>query len=177
MSRLTTGSRGDIADGNLTTSGTLTAPTVNSSGTVTASKFVGDGTIPVGGIILWSGTVGNIPSGWALCNGSTVNGQLTPDLRSRFVVGAGSTYSPGNTGGNDQITLTVAQLPPHSHGFKDGYYAENQGLGQKVAGSDEGRDFDNDVYERNSTTSNTGSGAAIDIRPRYYALAYIMRVR
>jgi len=51
--------------------------------------------IPAGGIIMWSGSIGAIPTGYYLCNGS--NG--TPDLRDRFVVGAGSTYAVGNTGG------------------------------------------------------------------------------
>jgi len=51
--------------------------------------------IPAGGIIMWSGSIGAIPTGYYLCNGS--NG--TPDLRDRFVVGSGSTYAVGNTGG------------------------------------------------------------------------------
>jgi hypothetical protein len=51
--------------------------------------------VPAGGIIMWSGSIGSIPTGYVLCNGS--NG--TPDLRDRFVVGAGNTYSVGNNGG------------------------------------------------------------------------------
>jgi hypothetical protein len=51
-------------------------------------------TIPSGLISIWSGSVGSIPSGWVICDGS--NG--TPDLRSNFVIGAGSTYSVGATG-------------------------------------------------------------------------------
>ena len=51
--------------------------------------------VPSGGIIMWSGSIGSIPSGYVLCNGS--NG--TPDLRDRFVVGSGTSYSVGNTGG------------------------------------------------------------------------------
>jgi len=51
--------------------------------------------IPSGGILIWSGSIGSIPVGYYLCNGS--NG--TPDLRDKFVVGAGSTYAVGNTGG------------------------------------------------------------------------------
>jgi hypothetical protein len=79
---------------------------------------------PTGGIILWSGSVASIPSGWALCNGS--NG--TPDLRNRFVVGAGSTYAVDATGGSTTTTatgsisgstagtaLTEAQMPKHYH--------------------------------------------------------------
>ena len=51
--------------------------------------------VPSGGIIAWSGSIGSIPTGYVICNGS--NG--TPDLRDRFIVGAGNTYSVGNTGG------------------------------------------------------------------------------
>lgn len=52
-------------------------------------------TVPTGGIIMWSGSIGSIPAGYVLCNGS--NG--TPDLRDRFVVGAGNSYAVGATGG------------------------------------------------------------------------------
>jgi microcystin-dependent protein len=68
---------------------------------------------PTGGIIMWSGSIASIPSGWALCNGA--NG--TPDLRNRFVVGAGSTYAVDATGGADTVTLTSAQIPSHAHTF------------------------------------------------------------
>jgi microcystin-dependent protein len=67
--------------------------------------------MPIGGIIMWSGAVSAVPSGWALCNGS--NG--TPDLRDRFIVGAGTTYAVAATGGAATVTLTAAQLPSHAH--------------------------------------------------------------
>lgn len=67
--------------------------------------------VPVGIICMWSGSISNVPSGWALCNGQ--NG--TPDLRGRFVVGAGGAYSVGATGGAAQVTLTTAQIPAHGH--------------------------------------------------------------
>lgn len=67
--------------------------------------------VPAGGIIMWSGSTGSIPSGWFLCNGS--NG--TPDLRNRFVVGAGGSYGVGATGGADSVTLSTSQIPAHSH--------------------------------------------------------------
>ena len=67
--------------------------------------------IPVGFIGMWSGAINAIPSGWALCNGS--NG--TPDLRDRFIVGAGSTYTVGATGGANTVTLTESQIPGHTH--------------------------------------------------------------
>ena len=68
--------------------------------------------VPSGIIAMWSGASDAIPSGWVLCNGEN----NTPDLRNRFIVGAGSRYSVGNTGGSDSVTLTTEQLPSHSHG-------------------------------------------------------------
>jgi len=62
--------------------------------------------VPSGGIIIWSGSVAAVPTGWFLCNGS--NG--TPDLRNRFIAGAGSTYAVGATGGSAD-----ASLPSHTH--------------------------------------------------------------
>jgi len=44
---------------------------------------------------MWSGSIGSIPAGYVICNGS--NG--TPDLRDSFIVGSGNTYGVGNTGG------------------------------------------------------------------------------
>lgn len=67
--------------------------------------------VPVGGIILWSGSASAIPAHWALCNGQ--NG--TPDLRGRFIVGAGGSYSPGATGGAEAVTLGISQIPSHTH--------------------------------------------------------------
>lgn len=69
--------------------------------------------IPSGIIVMWSGVAAAVPSGWYLCDGQ--NG--TPDLRNRFIVGAGSSYEVGNTGGSDSVTLTTEQMPAHSHGF------------------------------------------------------------
>jgi len=65
--------------------------------------------IPSGSIIMWSGSIGSIPVGYYLCNGS--NG--TPDLRDRFVIGAGNSYAVGNTGGFTSAVVTSggATLP------------------------------------------------------------------
>ena len=78
--------------------------------TIYADSFVGSGanltgveSFVSGMILLWSGSTGSIPSGFVLCNGSN----STPDLRDRFVVGAGNSYAVGNTGGNNTATDTV----------------------------------------------------------------------
>lgn len=78
--------------------------------------------IPAGVIVLWSGAEnligssepGGTGSGWVLCDGQN----NTPDLRNRFIVGAGtgSIYSVNATGGANEVTLTESQLAQHDHG-------------------------------------------------------------
>ena len=77
--------------------------------------------VPTGAIMMWSGAIADIPSGWALCNGQ--NG--TPNLQARFIVGAGSSivmdnlvgyqYAVGATGGHNKIRLTESEMPKHNH--------------------------------------------------------------
>ena len=88
-----------------------TAATGTNTTQVATTAFVMANAIPVGGIIMWSGSIATIPGGWALCNGSSG----TPDLRDKFIVGAGSTYSPAVTGGAATVTLLEANLPSHTH--------------------------------------------------------------
>lgn len=166
--------------GNMTVNGNLTVPS--------PSVLSGFGTIPIGGIIMWSGAINAIPAGWALCNGTTSNGRTTPNLQDRFVVGAGSTYGVGNTGGANFVTLTVDQIPSHSHGYADGFYIENYvatgipGANSTYVGPNRlgSGDTDGDnhwIWYIDRTSWSTGGGQAHENRPPYYALAYIMRVQ
>jgi microcystin-dependent protein len=76
----------------------------------------GDDLIPYGVIVMWSGSTSKIPPGWALCNGS----RGTPNLRNRFIVGAGDDYAVRSTGGKDRVTLKKQEIPEHHHALKDG---------------------------------------------------------
>jgi microcystin-dependent protein len=71
---------------------------------------------PVGMIVLWSGSIASVPEKWALCNGA--NG--TPDLRNRFVVGAGGDYAVAATGGANSVTPTTGAAGAHDHGAATG---------------------------------------------------------
>lgn len=162
------------------------------NGTVTALSFSGDGIIPIGGIIMWSGATTNIPVGWLLCDGT--NG--TPDLRNRFIVGAGGTYGVGAKGGADTVTLSTSQIPSHTHGFSgststDGLHTHNlyvsdgyQG-GGRLDQSGEGTpawrsNFTEPAGSHSHTVTgsiaSTGGGQAHENRPPYYALCFIMKV-
>jgi hypothetical protein len=169
------------ADTNSPTfTGTPLAPTANTGTNNTqlaTTAFVTtavSAAFPTGGIILWSGSIAAIPSGWALCNGS--NG--TPDLRNRFVVGAGSTYAVDATGGSTTTTatgsisgstagtaLTEAQMPKHFHALRgaSGPFtstvpsATASGSGNYGGGTP---DDGTAGYGTNSTGGNSASGSS-----------------
>lgn len=122
---------------------------------------------PIGTIVIWSGTADNIPTGWQLCDGT--NG--TPDLRDKFVLGAGTSHAVGTTGGEEKVTLTVGQMPSHNHVInnQNGTISYTTGEKKQV------------VYNFSQTgtyfqTQPTGSSQAHNNMPPYYALCYIMKL-
>ena len=188
--------------GSVTVSATVTAEQLTStddaniSGTCTAGDFVGNGTIPIGGIIMWSGTDGSVPSNWQLCNGT--NG--TPNLIDKFIVGRGSAYAADSTGGSAD-----AIVPTHTHTATGGSHGHpvrhsTQQTGAVTADASGGYILDNtgtqDFAANNSTPGSTsgdqigqsgslsltaaapaGSSSVTNANlPPYYAIAYIMRI-
>jgi hypothetical protein len=144
-------------------------------GTTTATGT----TIPAGLISLWYGSIGSVPSGWYLCDGS--NG--TPDLRNRFVVGAGSTYSVASTGGStDAIVVShthtatsVVTDPGHVHA---GVIAATgntfSGPGDRGSASTNTSSAVTGITVATTNASAGTSGTNANLPP-YYALAYIMK--
>jgi microcystin-dependent protein len=97
------------------TQGYRTAVVCDGTNVAPATTTPSSAFFQTGMIMLWSGSIGTIPTGWVICNGS--NG--TPDLRDRFVIGAGGSYSPMNTGGASSVSLGTGNLPAHTHGIND----------------------------------------------------------
>lgn len=141
-------------------------------------------TVPSGCILLWSGASGSIPAGYYLCDGN--NG--TPDLRNRFIVGAGDTYSVNQTGGStDAIVVShthtatsVVTDPGHLHsatskssggasalsatGVSDGTVTTTWNTASATTGIT--------VATTNASTGTSGTNANL---PPYFALCYIMK--
>jgi microcystin-dependent protein len=164
-----------------TTSNTQIATTAFVQAAIAAANLV-----PSGTIVLWSGSVASIPTGWVLCNGS--NG--TPDLRNRFVVGAGSTYAVDGTGGsadaivvshNHTATSTSSVTDPgHAHTISIATNDAIGGAGAQVALRSSGTTTLNTATTgitvgTTTTVASTGSSGTNANLPPYYALAYIMK--
>jgi microcystin-dependent protein len=165
----------------LTVSGRLKASSAEfdsmNVATLAATAVSGFGTVPLGGIIIWSGAENAVPAGWALCNGQASNGRTTPDLRGRFVVGSGqgaglSNRGVGAAGGSETVTLTQGQLPAHNHtfsgttgesgwhdhGYFDAHFAEAYGGGpNNLYGSRNGGDTDNSPHGTSRRTDGSGN--------------------
>jgi microcystin-dependent protein len=154
---------------------------------VQSTSSGGGTTIPSGLIAIWSGATGSIPSGWQLCDGT--NG--TPDLRNSFVLGAGNSYSVGQTGGStDAIVVSHTHTATSTSTVTDpGHYHSDNGQ-NSTYGSTSGPD-DMQLWSgshntgsavtgitvatatTNQTTGTSGSNANM---PPYYALAYIFKI-
>lgn len=124
------------------------------------------GGIPSGGIIIWSGAKDAIPEGWTLCDGS--NG--SPDLRDRFVLGAGSSYSVGATGGEKTHKLTGSEMPSHSHSILI------RGSSGEVSGVLYAATMSSSTKSGTFSTYSSGGSSAHNNMPPYYVLCYIMKL-
>ncbi len=163
--------KGVRTEGDVQVKGSLKVDGNVQTGTITAKDYAltgagANGPVPKGGIIMWSGEVTAIPAGWILCDGKN----NTPDLADRFVLGAGGKYKKGDKGGQEKVALTVAELPPHKHGFRYGW-AEAGGTYWKNIMRNE------DLGSSRTTDDCIGCKAQPhENMPPYFALAYIMKL-
>jgi len=173
--------------GNFQIQGTATVKTIDAGSAAGTNALIATAAgivqkldaapVPKGGIIMWSGGSNNVPAGWRLCAGGSENGVDIPDLRERFIVGAGGEntthavsgapsagYNDGDFGGarthnhggeTDEHALTVAEMPSHQHRYVDAYYAENTGGASGVYGSKGSQDSDNEFAYRTAAGGNT----------------------
>lgn len=156
-------------------------------------------TVPQGTILSWFGQLSNIPSGFVLCDGK--NG--TPDLRNRFIVGAGDQYKLSDTGGEAKHILTIDEMPSHNHdaasavgyfrGRSNAFYGKGPSntLGWGTASGcfsvvesglrSEGNADSNRTeyvikFDGSKIVKSQGSDQGHENRPPYYALYYIMKL-
>lgn len=155
--------------------------------------------VPKGSIIPWYGDKANIPDGFALCDGT----KGTPDLRNRFLVGAGDTYKLSDIGGENEVTLEAPQVGSHYHRFgyhkgtNGGYFLTSadsfvmapleswvragkwNGSGGGGYNGWDGGNGTNFGKGQNLVTSNaiaTEAQKPHENRPPYYALYYLMKL-
>lgn len=202
----------------------LTAGSIGEIASQLTADIIAATQLPRGIITMWSGATNAVPSGWALCDGN----KGTPNLKDRFIVGAGQSYGVGNTGGNWTQTPSVrisaagtgiqvagtaintSQMPWHTHSGSVGSDASIQ-VQDSIQSSSAGEWLADDSFgsigwspypirkplkEFSASLSINGTGgnqphyhgvtdnghahtaaaSAIDVRPLYYALAFIMKL-
>ncbi len=169
-----------VDENSLYVKGSITSgEAIETTDTVRANVVEGYGTVPLGTIVMWSGSATNVPDGWTLCDGTTGYtdhfgvARTVPNLQGRFIVGSGrasgagagaTTYTVGNQGGEETHTLTINEMPSHNHGgitSSDGAhthpYKDKSVSREKVNGSN----FDNQgidgVPDDDRTTSSAGA--------------------
>ena len=126
--------------------------------------------VPKNGVIMWSGSIATIPNGWALCNGQTIGGITTPDLRNKFIVCADADVggvakstietSAKQTGG---AATHVHTGPSHTHTISGSANAASGFISVGLTSSTSGA----------ASAANTGSQSSC---PSFYALAYIIKL-
>jgi microcystin-dependent protein len=143
---------------------------------------------PIGAVLLFAGSAP--PNGWVFCDGSELPRTLAlfdvvgtvfgngdgvttfnlPDLRSRLPIGAGtgSGLSPrqlADMGGEEQHTLTVAEIPPHTHSYQQAYKESTY----------EGDDSPHQNGLQGAETGATGGGQPHNTMPPFLALNFIIK--
>lgn len=186
----------------VSTNSLVTQATLNSQGLTVEGTITGTGMVPPAAIVMQSGDIngkydasgkglpGTPYNGWAVCNGQ--NG--TPDLRDRFIVGAGNDAQPGQAGGPDQHSHMIdapaqvfgtTQDGNHHHGMPSAWYNRNLSCGCHTGIDTNATDVTRDVTQDNGTHGHQvtvnlkpfHSQPSSDLnRPKYYALYFIMRL-
>ena len=172
-----------------------TFPNIDGAVTATQEKL-NNGAVPTGTIVLWYSTSASIPTGWTYCNGVEVakmdgSGNITPpDLRDKFVVCAGTTYSQGASGGSTtsssdgahthsgatgadgnhthggttgSTTLTTSQIPAHTHSVASLNVKNSRdfsGSGNYDVLLDSGETTDRDTTDSGYSTGSAGTGGS-----------------
>ena len=177
-----TGSDGSTDDVNVTGTGGITV-IGNGSDTLTISAS-GVVTVPPGVIVMYNS--GTAPSGWVLCdNSAAAVAAGAPDLRDKFIVGAGGGYPLNQTGGSKDAvvvghdhTFTTSTDGAHTHTYtfrsqtervdNDEGHQRNSGAATYNTGS-------SGTHAHSGTTTYVGESGIDKNIPPYYALTYIMK--
>ena len=156
---------------------------------IASAPYAFSGGVPSGVIVMWSGPVSAVPEGWSLCDGTSG----TPDLRDMFIVGAGGSYSVGDAGGTDAVSLDVDEMPTHSHpvalseegehqhGYSrfyiggGGAYKHSNYLGYAADGYQGSSTALAGVHSHTATVDTVGGTEPHENRPPYYSLAFIYK--
>lgn len=167
-----------IRSNNTTDETVNVSSVVDLTGRSENSETLANQFLPKGAIIMWSGSTSNLPKGFHLCDGTTVNGVVCPDLRGRFIAGykSGDTEfgTVGDTGGAKTKTLSKNNMPEHTHDVT--FQADITTANSNTQGNQVVRGYAPSYGYVHVTSGSQGAGESFSILPPYYVLAYIIKV-
>jgi len=167
-----------VEKASISSAGAFTSTTIDATAltgnlpAIDGSSLTGVEGVPSGCILMWSGAITAIPSGWVICDGNN----STPNLTDRFVIHAdadsGGTNDVGDTGGSATTgahTLTISEMPSHDHDMT-GRNQDRSDVTDGLRTSGMGTNYGVDTGNRGGGGSHTHTAT-----PKYYALAFIMK--
>jgi len=137
--------------------------------------------IPSGAIVIWSGTLSNIPSGFLLCDGTSG----TPDLRDKFVKCVpNAVTNPGLTGGESEHTLATTEMPNHNHSVFDAGHQHQSFFHGSITGifvqpprffANRSKTLNTDTKVPIITVNNAGTDTPHENKPAFFEVLYIQK--
>jgi len=132
--------------------------------------------LPIGSIIMWYGDISEIPDGWAFCDGKTINGVKTPDLKGRFILASEGNTKNSGAGSINLGNMVTSFAGKHSHkmqncvegttGIATNYtYCNAESIAAEV---------DAHIHSTNITKGGLTLG---QMYPIFHRLIFIMRIR
>ena len=142
--------------------------------------------VPRGTVVAWNFTAADVnaagnltpPSGWALCDGTTVGTYITPNLNNRFILGEGPIKKKGLTGGAETVSLNTKHLPSHRHNYELSTGMYTSGNDSKAFTSTRAGVWQHGALGGGNTgsTGTSPNGAPHENMPPFYVLVYIIRL-
>ena len=156
--------------------------------------------MPLGSIIMWA--YRTIPNGWHICDGTILNrneyedfvdtlGPTLPDLRGRFIVGIDNEFKFRDIGGEKTHTLTINEMPSHTHGYEfESSWDDDGNQGTRIASANDREDAGKVKQDNNGNKTGSSQNVASSLTiyfnggdaphnnlPPYYALYYIIKIK
>jgi hypothetical protein len=158
-----------VEKASISSAGAFTSTTIDATKltgnlpAISGASLTGIEGVPTGVIAMWHGASSAIPSGWVICDGNN----STPNLTDKFIKSTGTANQTGGSTTTGAHTLTIAEMPSHTHPYEGGQHAQgNAHMGVGYYGHN---------FLTSQATGGGGSHTHTQAEPVYFSLIFIMK--